>query len=51
LALSAGTRGIDHQPRKGRGKVLPLSRAEALREPMLVLEVTRERPINEAPAA
>jgi hypothetical protein len=43
--------GIDDQPRKERGKVLPLSRAEALEEPMLVLEVTRQRPINEAPAA
>jgi hypothetical protein len=43
--------GIDDQPRKERGKVLPLPRAEALEKPMLVLEVSREPPINEAPAA
>jgi hypothetical protein len=43
--------GIDDQPRKERGKVLPLSRAEALEESMLALEVTRQRPINDAPAA
>ena len=43
--------GIDEQARKERGKFLPLSRAEAPEEPMLVLEVSRERPVDEAPAA
>jgi len=40
--------GVDDEPRKERGKFLPLFPAEALEESMLVLEVSCECPVNNA---